>query len=74
MPDMYKRKHPKHRITNHKKIFFNSTKDVKCFNCDKKLLGKYILSAPNAKYRCLDCAVKTSLIDKVPDKIAEAMN
>ena len=71
---MYKRKHASHRITNHKKIFFNSTKDIICFNCEKNLLNKYILSAPNAKYRCLDCAVKTSLISKIPDEIVEAMD
>jgi len=72
--ELYKRKHPKHRITNHKKIYFNSTKDILCHNCEKKLINQYIFSSPNAKYRCLDCAVKTSLIDKIPDEIMEAMD
>ncbi len=74
MRELYKRKHASYRITNHKKIFFNATKDIVCFNCKRDLLEEYVLSAPNGKYRCLDCAIKTSLIDKIPDKITKAMN
>ena len=74
MPDLYKRKHASYRITNHKKIFFNGTKEVTCFNCEKNLLNEYILSAPNGKYRCLECSVKIGLIDKVPSSINEAMS
>ena len=74
MPELYKRKHASYRITNHKKIFFNASKDVECFNCKMNLLNEYILSAPNGKYRCLECAIKIGLIDKVPPNIDKAMN
>ena len=74
MHEMYKRKHSSYRITNHKKIFFNSTKDIDCFNCKNSLMEKYILSAPNGKYRCLECAIRIGLIDKIPPNIAEAMD
>jgi hypothetical protein len=37
-------------------------------------MEKYILSAPNGKYRCLECAIRIGLIDKIPPNIAEAMD
>jgi len=57
--------------TLRKKLFFNRNAKWTCVNCDIDLRSKYILSNRHQKYRCLKCAVRYGLIDKIPEGIPE---
>ena len=57
------------RITNHKKIFFNYTRDISCFSCGCDLHDSYVVSANRGKSRCLRCAEKYHIIDDIPKEI-----
>lgn len=59
------------RITNHRKIFFNYTRDIICFSCKRDLHDSYTVSGNRGKTRCLPCAEKYHIIDKIPDEIKE---
>ena len=59
------------RITNHRKIFFNYTRDISCFSCEKDLHDSYTVSGNRGKTRCVPCAVKYHIIDEVPEEIKE---
>ena len=59
------------RITNHRKIFFNYTRDIACFSCEKDLHDSYTVSGNRGKTRCVPCAVKYHIIDEVPEEIKE---
>ena len=61
------------RITNHRKIFFNYTRDIKCFSCEKDLHDSYTVSGNRGKTRCVPCAVKYHIIDEVPEEIKESV-
>ena len=58
-------------FTLRKKLFFNRSGKLICLNCNKELKEKYVLSNRHQKYRCLPCAVKMSIIDKIPEGIPE---
>ena len=58
-------------FTLRKKLFYNRSGKLICLNCDKDLQEKYVLSNRHQKYRCLPCAVKMSIIDKIPEGIPE---
>ena len=58
-------------FTLRKKLFFNRSGKLICLNCNKDLIEKYVLSNRHQKYRCLPCAVKMSIIDKIPEGIPE---
>ena len=64
---------PMVKISRRKKIYFNNTKDFKCSCCDDKLKNKFVLSAPNGKYRCLSCAIKYKIIVAIPTVISNAI-
>ena len=49
------------RITNHRKIFFNYTRDISCFSCEKDLHDSYTVSG------------KYHIIDEVPEEIKESV-
>jgi hypothetical protein len=59
------------RITNHRKIFFNYTRDIICSSCNVDLHDSYVVSANRGKTRCVPCAVKYHIIDKVPAEIMD---
>ena len=59
------------RITNHRKIFFNYTRDISCFSCGHDLHDSYTVSGNRGKTRCVPCAVKYHIIDEVPEEIKE---
>ena len=64
---------PMVKISRRKKIYFNNTKDFECACCDDQLKDKFVLSAPNGKYRCLPCALKYNIIVAIPTVIKKAM-
>ena len=55
--------------TLRKKLFFNRSGKLICVNCEMSLEGKYVLSNRHQKYRCLPCAVRCNIIDKIPEGI-----
>lgn len=59
-------RYPKLRISNRKMIFLNTFREISCLKCSKELLYDWVLSAPNERYRCLDCAVALHMIDEIP--------
>lgn len=61
------------KISRRKKIYYNNTKDYECSCCDVPLKNKFVLSAPNGKYRCLPCALKYNIISFIPTVIKKAM-
>lgn len=61
------------KISRRKKIYFNNTKDFICACCSEKLKNKFVLSAPNGKYRCLNCAIKFKIIVAIPTIISKAI-
>lgn len=60
---------PMVKISRRKKIYYNNTKEYNCTCCDKYLKNQYVLSAPNSRYRCLDCALKYKIIVAIPTVI-----
>lgn len=52
------------RIANRKRYYFNSYRVVKCRKCGTDLHRQYLLSTPNKKYYCKDCAVRLNFIDE----------
>jgi len=56
-------------FTLRKKLFYNRSGKLSCINCEKSLIGKYVLSNRHQKYRCLPCAESHHLIDKIPEGI-----
>lgn len=61
------------KISRRKKIYYNNTKDYECACCQKELKNKFVLSAPNGKYRCLPCALKYNIIVAIPTVIKKEM-
>ena len=59
------------RITNHRKIFFNYTRDITCFSCQRDLHDSYTVSGNRGRNRCVQCAVKYHIIDEVPKEIED---
>lgn len=64
---------PMVKISRRKKIYYNNTKNYKCACCEEALKNKFVLSAPNGKYRCLACALKYNIIVAIPTVIKKAM-
>ena len=70
-------------FTLRKKLFFNRSGKLICLDAKmnlgfslnstlkQDLKEKYVLSNRHQKYRCLPCAVKMSIIDKIPEGIPE---
>ena len=54
------------RFTNFKKIYFNHTREIECFNCGIDLKESYVVSANRHRIRCLDCANKYNIIPEIP--------
>jgi hypothetical protein len=73
MNDQVSRQSFRLRITNHRKIFFNYTRDISCSSCDLDLHDSYVVSANRGKTRCLHCAVKFHIIDKIPSEIQDEL-
>ena len=71
MSDQINRQTFRLRYNNHKKIFFNYTRDISCASCNKDLHDSYVISANRGKTRCLECAVKYHIIDKIPSEISD---
>jgi len=65
---------PMVKISRRKKIYYNNTKDYRCACCDAYLKNKFVLSAPNGKYRCLQCAIKYKIIVAIPTVIKNAID
>ena len=61
------------RITNHRKIFFNYTRDISCFSCGRDLHDSYTVSGNRGKTRCVPCAVKYHIIDEIPEEIKDSV-
>lgn len=61
------------KISRRKKIYYNNTKDFECACCNAYLKNKFVLSAPNGKYRCLPCALKYNIIVAIPTVIKKEM-
>lgn len=64
---------PMVKISRRKKIYYNNTKDYECACCEAHLKNKFVLSAPNGKYRCLPCALKYNIIVAIPTVIRKAI-
>ena len=64
---------PMVKISRRKKIYFNNTKDCECLGCGMVLKQKYVLSSPNGRYRCLECAIKYHLIPYIPTVISKVL-
>ncbi len=56
------------RFTNFKKIYYNHTRDINCFNCNSDLKESYVVSANRHRIRCLDCAKRLHIIDEIPQE------
>lgn len=59
------------KYTNFKKIYFNHSRDLTCISCQTDLHDSYVFSGNRRKVRCLKCAEKYHLIDKVPCELKE---
>lgn len=64
---------PMVKFSRRKKMYFNNTKDCECLACNVPLKHKYLLSSPNGRYRCLECALKYHLIPYIPTVIKKAI-
>jgi hypothetical protein len=64
---------PMVKLSRRKKIYYNNTKNYECACCGEQLKNKFVLSAPNGKYRCLSCALKYNIIVAIPTVIKKAI-
>ena len=64
-------KRQKLRLSNRKVLFFNTSREIFCVNCDLDLQESYVLSAPNSRYRCIECAKNLNILLDVPDFVQE---
>lgn len=62
-----------YKLSNRKKIFYNTTREIHCLCCHIDLQESWVLSAPKEKYRCLPCALYYHVLLEVPKSIKEAM-
>ena len=64
----YERETYSKRYSNWKKVFFNHTRMLQCYNCQKDLKESYVCSSNRRKVRCLDCAEKHKIIPNIPEE------
>lgn len=57
------------KFTNFKKIYFNHSRDLECVSCNTDLHESYVVSGNRRKVRCLKCAEKYHIIEKIPDEL-----
>lgn len=60
-------KRPKLRLSNRKVLFYNTSREIFCVNCDDDLQESYVLSAPNSRYRCIRCAKNLNILLVIPN-------
>jgi hypothetical protein len=48
-------------------LFFNTSREIFCVNCEEDLQESYVLSAPNSRYRCIPCATNLNILLEIPD-------
>ena len=61
------------KISNRMTIFYSNSRDMFCMVCEKNISNQYVLSSPHNRYRCLECAIRLHIIEKIPKEIEEVM-
>ncbi len=56
------------KFTNFKKIYYNHTREIICFNCGVDLKESYVVSANRHRIRCLNCAHRLKIIPDIPQE------
>ncbi len=56
------------KFTNFKKIYYNHTREIFCFNCSVDLKESYVVSANRHRIRCLECAYRLKIIPNIPQE------
>lgn len=56
------------KFTNFKKIYYNHTREIECFNCGIDLRESYVVSANRHRIRCLNCAHRLKIIPSIPQE------